>query len=136
MQVTWAAIWRRRMKIHPATRNPALSVLRHAFSSGSAVTSSVAGRAPPSPVMSAPTRPTTASVRSPITANAARSLMAFSSTMHDLASLDATAQADLVRRREVKPIELVDAAIARIERLNPELNAVVTPLYEQARAAA
>ena len=56
--------------------------------------------------------------------------------MHDLASLDATAQADLVRRREVKPIELVDAAIARIERLNPELNAVVTPLYEQARAAA
>ncbi len=52
------------------------------------------------------------------------------------AALDATAQADLVKRREVKPIELVDAAIARIERLNPELNAVVTPIYDQGRAAA
>jgi len=41
-----------------------------------------------------------------------------------------------VRRREVKPIELVDAAIERIERLNPTINAVVTPMYEQARAAA
>lgn len=50
--------------------------------------------------------------------------------------LDATAQADLVRRREVKAIELVDAAIARIERLNPALNAVVTPMYELARSAA
>jgi amidase len=50
--------------------------------------------------------------------------------------LDATAQAELVRRREVKAIELVDAAIERIERLNPTINAVVTPMYEQARAAA
>ena len=33
-------------------------------------------------------------------------------------------------------MELVDAAIARIERLNPRLNAVVTPMFEQARAAA
>ena len=53
-----------------------------------------------------------------------------------LAFLDATAQAELVRRKEVTPIELVDAAIERIERLNPTLNAVVTPMYEQARAAA
>jgi len=50
--------------------------------------------------------------------------------------LDATAQAELVRRREVKPIELVDAAIERIERLNPTINAVVTTMYDQARAAA
>jgi amidase len=56
--------------------------------------------------------------------------------MDDFASLDATAQAELVRRREVKPIELVDAAIGRIERLDPRLNAVVTSLFEQARAAA
>ena len=54
----------------------------------------------------------------------------------DFTSLDATAQAELVRRREVKPLELVEAAIRRIERLNPRLNAVVTPLFEQARAAA
>ncbi len=50
-----------------------------------------------------------------------------------LASLDATAQAELVKRKEVKPIELVESAIERIERLNPALNAVVTPMYEQAR---
>ena len=55
--------------------------------------------------------------------------------LDDFAFLDATAQAELVRRREVKPIELVDAAIERIERLNPILNAVVTPMYEQARTA-
>lgn len=53
----------------------------------------------------------------------------------EFAFLDATAQAELVRRREVKAIELVDAAIERIERLNPALNAVVTPMYEQARMA-
>lgn len=34
----------------------------------------------------------------------------------------------LVRRREVKPAELVEAALNRIEALNPELNAVVTPI--------
>jgi amidase len=58
------------------------------------------------------------------------------STSDDLAFLDATAQAGLVRRGEVSPVELVDAAIERIERLNPTINAVVTPMYEQARAAA
>ena len=56
--------------------------------------------------------------------------------MDDLAFLDATAQAELVRRKEVTPRELVDAAIARIERLNPALNAVVTPMYDLARGAA
>jgi amidase len=56
--------------------------------------------------------------------------------MDELASLDATAQADLVRRREASPLELVDAAVARIERLNPRLNAVIAPLFERARAAA
>src|SRR3972149_2993171 len=56
--------------------------------------------------------------------------------MDEFAFLDATAQADLVRRKQVKPIELVDAAIERIERLNPALNAVVTPMYDIARGAA
>src|SRR4029453_15677355 len=53
--------------------------------------------------------------------------------MNDVALLDATAQADLVRTKQVKPIELLDAAIERIERVNPQLNAVVTPMYEIAR---
>jgi amidase len=56
--------------------------------------------------------------------------------MDEFNSLDATALAALVREKQVKAIELVDAAIERIERLNPTLNAVVTPMYEQARAAA
>ena len=54
----------------------------------------------------------------------------------ELLNLDATAQAELVRKGEVKPIELVDAAIARIEEVNPALNAVVTPMFDQAREAA
>jgi amidase len=54
----------------------------------------------------------------------------------EIALLDGTAQAELVRCGQVKPVELVDAAIARIERLNPAINAVVTPMFEQARAAA
>jgi len=56
--------------------------------------------------------------------------------MDDFATLDATAQAELVRRREVTPSDLVDAAIRRIERINPKLNAIVTPLFDEARAAA
>jgi amidase len=57
-------------------------------------------------------------------------------TMTDLTRLDATAQAELVRKKEVKPIELVEAAVDRIERVNPRLNAVVTPMFDQARAVA
>jgi amidase len=49
---------------------------------------------------------------------------------------DACGLAALVRRREVSPRELVDEAIARIERLNPKLNAVTFKAYEEARAAA
>ena len=54
----------------------------------------------------------------------------------DLARLDATAQAELVRTGEAGPLELADAAIERVEALNPELNAVIHPLFEQAREAA
>jgi amidase len=53
-----------------------------------------------------------------------------------LAQLDATAQAELVDRGEATPAELVEAAIARIERIDPELNTVIHPLFEKARAAA
>jgi amidase len=50
-----------------------------------------------------------------------------------LAQLDATAQAELVARGEVSESELTEAAIARVERLNPTLNAVIHPLFEKAR---
>jgi len=56
--------------------------------------------------------------------------------MDEFAALDATAQAELVRRKEVKAIELVEAAIGRVERVNPELNAVITPMFDLARKAA
>jgi Asp-tRNA(Asn)/Glu-tRNA(Gln) amidotransferase A subunit family amidase len=48
---------------------------------------------------------------------------------------DGLGLAELVHRREVKPEEVLDEAIARIEARNPAINAVVTRLYDQARAA-
>ena len=50
--------------------------------------------------------------------------------------LDATAQADLVRRGEVSPKELVEEAIARIETVNPKLDAVIRTRFDAARQEA
>ena len=47
--------------------------------------------------------------------------------------MDATAQAELVRAGEVTPFELVEAAIDSVERLDPELNAVIHRRFEIAR---
>ena len=52
------------------------------------------------------------------------------------ATLDATAQAELVRRGDVTPRELVEAAIARAERLAPTLNAISLPAFAEARERA
>ncbi len=49
---------------------------------------------------------------------------------------DATALAELVRTKQVSPDELLETAIARAEAVNPQLNAIVTPLYEQGRTMA
>ena len=57
-------------------------------------------------------------------------------TPDELARLDATAQAELVRSGQVKSIELVDAAIARIEAVDPEVGAFVTTCFDRAREAA
>jgi amidase len=54
----------------------------------------------------------------------------------DTTWLDATAQADLVRRGEVTPKELVEAAIARIEAVNPKLDAVIRTRFDAARREA
>jgi amidase len=54
----------------------------------------------------------------------------------DFAVLDATAQAELVRTGQVTPLELVDAAINRVEKLNGELNAVIHERFERARSEA
>lgn len=49
---------------------------------------------------------------------------------------DATGQAAAVRAGQVSPSELLEAAIARIEELNPVINAVIHPLFGKARAQA
>jgi len=52
---------------------------------------------------------------------------------NDYLSLDATAMAELVAADEVKPSELVEEAISRIEATNPQVNAVVWREFENAR---
>jgi amidase len=54
----------------------------------------------------------------------------------DYCQHDALGLAHLVRRGEVSAAEVCDAAIARIEALNPTLNAVISHRFEQARAEA
>ena len=54
----------------------------------------------------------------------------------DLCTRPATELAALVRDREVSARELMDAHLDRIERLNPDLNAIVTLDADGARAAA
>src|SRR5437016_2042034 len=56
--------------------------------------------------------------------------------MPEMTWLDATAQADLVRRGEVSPKELAEAAIARIEAVNPQLDAVIRTRFDAARLEA
>lgn len=56
--------------------------------------------------------------------------------MDDYAEHDGLGLADLVRREQVTPLELVDAAIERIERHNPTLNAVIYSAFDEARVAA
>lgn len=53
--------------------------------------------------------------------------------MDDYSEYDGLGLADLVAKKQVTPSELVEAAIARIEKHNPALNAVVYKGYEDAR---
>ena len=50
--------------------------------------------------------------------------------------MDATAQAELVSSGEASPLELIDAAIERARRVNPEINAIIHDLSEPAREKA
>jgi amidase len=54
----------------------------------------------------------------------------------DIEDLDALACAEMVRAGDVSPLELVDAAIARISKIDPEVNAVVIRRFEKARSEA
>jgi amidase len=57
-------------------------------------------------------------------------------TFAEYEQYDALGLAELVRRGEVSPRELVLAAIERIDARNPHLNAVIHTLYDDALAAA
>ena len=46
---------------------------------------------------------------------------------------DGLGLAELIRRGEVSAGEVCEEAVARIERINPSLNAVVTPMFDLAR---
>ncbi|MCA3255273.1 MAG: amidase [Alphaproteobacteria bacterium] len=52
------------------------------------------------------------------------------------APMDGVAMADAVRSGKTTPAALVEAAIARLEKANPKINAVAFPNYDRARAAA
>ncbi len=54
----------------------------------------------------------------------------------EYARYDGLGLAELVRKKKVSPAELCEEAIARIEALNPDLNAVVHRMYDEARKAA
>jgi len=54
----------------------------------------------------------------------------------DLALADAISQAELVRARAASATELAQAAIERVQRIDPALNFLVEPLFEQALVAA
>jgi amidase len=57
-------------------------------------------------------------------------------SFEELAFAAALNQAELVRAREVSPVELVSGYQERIEELDPELNAFVTTCFDEALAAA
>ena len=56
--------------------------------------------------------------------------------MTELTTLTARAAVDLLRRGDVSPLELIDAAVARIEATDGDLNALSTLCIERARAHA
>lgn len=50
-----------------------------------------------------------------------------------LGSLDATGVAEAIAKKEISAQEAIEAAINRSEKVNPELNAIVLKLYDDAR---
>jgi aspartyl-tRNA(Asn)/glutamyl-tRNA(Gln) amidotransferase subunit A len=59
-----------------------------------------------------------------------------SAQSRDLAALTLKQASDLVRRRDVSPVELVEACLSRIDQHDPTVNAFITVTREQALAAA
>lgn len=51
---------------------------------------------------------------------------------NELLKLDIASLADKYKSKQVSPVEVTDAILSRIEKLNPKLNAFITILFEQA----
>lgn len=58
------------------------------------------------------------------------------SNMTDLAFMDAFRLARMIENKELSPVELTERMIGRIKRLNPEINAYLSPLESAAREQA
>lgn len=56
--------------------------------------------------------------------------------MDELIGFDAVGLGELIRKGEITPVELLENVIARIEKVNPKLNAVIHKMYDLARRAA
>jgi amidase len=52
----------------------------------------------------------------------------------ELANYDALGLAELIRKKQISPLELVDDVIGRVERVNPKINAVLTKLFDVEKA--
>ncbi len=57
-------------------------------------------------------------------------------TFEEYRQYDALGLAELVRKKEVTPLELVELAIQRAEAVNPKLNAIIHKMYDTARKMA
>ena len=54
----------------------------------------------------------------------------------ELSGYDAMALGEFIRKGELSPVELLEATIQRIEKVNPNLNAVIHKMYDQAHETA
>ena len=50
----------------------------------------------------------------------------------ELVKYDAIGLGELIKSREIKPVELIEATIHRIEKVNPRINAVIHKMYDEA----
>ncbi len=56
-----------------------------------------------------------------------------SSAFKEYEKYDGIGLSELIKKKEVTPNEVLESAIAKIEKLNPRLNAVITKMYDEAK---
>lgn len=54
--------------------------------------------------------------------------------LSELANYDALGLAELISKKQISPLELVDDVIRRVEQVNPKINAVLTKLFDVEKA--